>query len=809
MIVLVPLLAVYSPFLFQSKCFISSDHHLFYEPFARFIKEAVRQGRLPLWNPYVHLGMPQIALSAIPVFYLPDLLFVALPYSAALSLLQVFHQAIFGLGVAAIVLSLGWGFAAALVALVATSLSGYMFSLTANYSLISSIAWLPFALFSFRKTNLAESAQARSAWCALAASFTGLLVMAGRPELFAPAIFILLCHSAITIWSASQSRAPTFIYHAIAYAAAFLISMPVVLPAWEWSLVSVRAGGLPASEVSIWSANWYTLLTVIAAQPLGNLMTLGNPFQEMTADRSGFMPILASAYVGAPVVVLALIGIFNRENRLRIFLIAALVLGLLFSLGRHTPLLPALLSVFPSLGICRYPVKLIVIPLTALALLAASGMRWSMQQRVSLIAFKVAVVFAACLAAAGATLSTLGRIWLDSQSSRLALSGSASAQIGAMTLISGGLAILVLGLVWLRHKRRIDPGPFVFIVVGLIVLDLSMNATRFPPVAGTDEFYEKTPELASWIKEIDPPMKGRLFCLYRDPLSMPDEVQAKDALERTRNYYRYCRDLLLPNCNIDYRILEAGGYEACEPALYKRLSRRFINTYSDPEARKDNDRDLHAFAQASGSTYLATQIEIEKKKLPLLNKKYFRLEREDSGMNLRLYSAIGDSKRVFAADRWRWVEDREQSLNMVRNPDEFSYLPREVPAIEKRADGKNPESGKRKGSVETVILRDSAEHISIAVNAEHLSLVVLCDQYYPGWRAYVDAIAAPIYCANGFTRAVFVPPGAHLVEFDYQPGSLRNGLRLAIAGAAILIILILRAVFPSFWKFMKWTAGQE
>ncbi len=53
--------------------------------------------------------------------------------------------------------------------------------------------------------------------------------------------------------------------------------------------------------------------------------------------------------------------------------------------------------------------------------------------------------------------------------------------------------------------------------------------------------------------------------------------------------------------------------------------------------------------------------------------------------------------------------------------------------------------------------------------------VVLSDQFYPGWRAYVDGRESPIYRANYLFRAVPVPAGEHVVEFTYQPVSVGLG----------------------------------
>ena len=67
------------------------------------------------------------------------------------------------------------------------------------------------------------------------------------------------------------------------------------------------------------------------------------------------------------------------------------------------------------------------------------------------------------------------------------------------------------------------------------------------------------------------------------------------------------------------------------------------------------------------------------------------------------------------------------------------------------------------------------------------------DQFYPGWKVFVDGTEQPLLQANLFNRAVFVQAGEHRVVFQYCPESLITGYELAGGGflAAIILSLIL------------------
>ncbi|UCC63897.1 MAG: YfhO family protein, partial [Anaerolineae bacterium] len=65
--------------------------------------------------------------------------------------------------------------------------------------------------------------------------------------------------------------------------------------------------------------------------------------------------------------------------------------------------------------------------------------------------------------------------------------------------------------------------------------------------------------------------------------------------------------------------------------------------------------------------------------------------------------------------------------------------------------------------------------------------LVLSDTHYPGWQVDVDGQRGRLHRANLLFRAVYLPPGSHTVEFQFQPQSLR-------LGAAVSILTVLLAV---------------
>ncbi|MDP2167151.1 MAG: YfhO family protein [Thermodesulfovibrionales bacterium] len=70
--------------------------------------------------------------------------------------------------------------------------------------------------------------------------------------------------------------------------------------------------------------------------------------------------------------------------------------------------------------------------------------------------------------------------------------------------------------------------------------------------------------------------------------------------------------------------------------------------------------------------------------------------------------------------------------------------------------------------------------------------LVLSDQYYPGWRAYVDGRGTRILRVNGIMRGVIVPSGRHEVVFRYVPSNLAVSASLSLLALAVAVLLYLK-----------------
>ena len=78
------------------------------------------------------------------------------------------------------------------------------------------------------------------------------------------------------------------------------------------------------------------------------------------------------------------------------------------------------------------------------------------------------------------------------------------------------------------------------------------------------------------------------------------------------------------------------------------------------------------------------------------------------------------------------------------------------------------------------------QRVELQADLSTPGLLVLSDMMYPGWEVSVDGAPGRIYTTNLMMRGVFLPAGAHRVEFIYRPVMFLLGL-WATSAALVLV----------------------
>lgn len=88
-----------------------------------------------------------------------------------------------------------------------------------------------------------------------------------------------------------------------------------------------------------------------------------------------------------------------------------------------------------------------------------------------------------------------------------------------------------------------------------------------------------------------------------------------------------------------------------------------------------------------------------------------------------------------------------------------------------------------------------ANRITVSAAASANCLLVLGEKYYKGWYATVDGKAAPIYPVDQVLRGVYLTPGNHSVQFDFDPLPFKLGKYVTLASFAFFAGLFGREVW--------------
>ncbi len=97
----------------------------------------------------------------------------------------------------------------------------------------------------------------------------------------------------------------------------------------------------------------------------------------------------------------------------------------------------------------------------------------------------------------------------------------------------------------------------------------------------------------------------------------------------------------------------------------------------------------------------------------------------------------------------------------------------------------------QKGRGEVELIRYSAGKITLSVDTPSNNILFLSDNFFPGWKVFIDNKVNKIYRANYAFRAVPVLKGKHNVEFIYGPDSFKIGFIISLISFLSIVIYVI------------------
>ncbi len=387
--------------LFRSGYVIPWDFRYFHLSLAAILAEAVKHGQLPLWDPLTYCGRPVYANFQMQAFYPPSILAVVV-YNLLGShqlihvlqwqlLLHVFAAGVFTYHLLG---RLGVGRPAALAGAAVFELGGVLAAQVEHLGLVNATAWIPaawIAVFALKE---------RFSWrrlAALAASLA-MTILAGYPALAAVALgSCLLLGGALIAFRLATPR--LFCLIAASIGLSLGCAAVQLLPSAELrglSIAKYRSDYMGKGEYALG-----------AGLPPAALVSLISPNHYGIFDLSHYSgkwePTVLYLYCGITGLLLAIIAVFVRRDRLtRVFLIMTLA-SASWMLGRFTPIGKALLFLTPvAIRTVAYPELAAASFMLSMAVLAGLGADWVRQKiKRAAAAYAIALLAAADLILVG------------------------------------------------------------------------------------------------------------------------------------------------------------------------------------------------------------------------------------------------------------------------------------------------------------------------------------------------------------------------------------------------------------------------
>lgn len=845
---LVLTLAVCHRLLFTNLILARGDTFFYFYPYWQYRAEALRQFRLPLWNPHLFMGAPFLANIQAGIFYPPNWLLAPFDAPLAVKLAIALHvfMALAGVWVlarSALRLDPLPAFAAA----IAFGLAGHFLAKAEQINQFQALAWLPWQLallhaLSHRPSNQPAWLPHRPTLAALALTIA-LQLLAGHTQ----TTFISIV--ALGLWTLASlppRRWPVpLIWLGLAGTLAGGLTAVQLLPTAELSSLSFRSGGLTFNEAISFSFN--PLLLGRALLP--------------TISRPLFTEYIA--YLG--LTGLALLALALRAPRAlwsqpaaRAALILTLV-GLLLALGGYNPFYWLLVRYAPGFDLFRVPARWLALFALGAALLIGHALqslsaappksRYHLALPVTVSLPILALAYAAAPLTPAGELGPLGwptlldlAVWLMPLALALAL-----IYVRQPTALAALLAVeLFLASDRLPLNQLTTPDAWYSVRPAMTQL-LAAAADRTPP----DRF------LSMSALQFDPGDLPELRALW-EPQFAPDVVF--NTIVATK-----AREVLSPNLPLAWDIPSVDGYDggilptrayaeftqaftgADQPSPDGRLREYLTLTPANHLLNLTNTRWLIAdkvgdqwidniFYDLQFATALTPGDTVTVGYLPNFTATALGLVVDSSAapdtvlatVNLTFANGTTLALPLTPADaRLRW--DMLAIPTALTLTAETPFTLRGLSLIDERSAAfhtltPGPYRLAHSGDVKiyenlavwprafTVaslplttasqpqpveIVTYTPERIILRADLTTPGHLILLDPAYPGWHALVDGQPTTIETTNGLFRTVPLSAGVHDIVFQLRPASLRLGALITALAALITIIV---AVWPSATK---------
>jgi len=757
-------LVFFSEVLLQNKIFIHRDLSRFFYPLREFSVTQFLSGEIPLWDPYIHCGSPHLAELQTCVFYPLSAIYLFFSYPQGFNYFIIIH--IFLAGLFIYILMREWCYSrhASFLSATVFMFSGYIISVINLLASLASVIWLPLVIL-FYERALKKDWVKNSIITGL---FMTLMFLGGEPVILYITFFILVLMAGLRI-------KPMMLAMAVFIA----LSSFQIFPFLEF-LKHTSRNLMNFDEASMWSLPVYALSDLFFPY-----LSESDYIYKNYWTRQSWLLVY---YMGIATIVFTFISLKFDSTKRRRTIFYILVLGLVLSFGRHTPLYYFLYNFLPGFKLSRYPVKFFFIAAFSLAILSGIGMdyytrhakidcrfkkflKWTLAFGflLSLIYLVLSFNFyPVCNFLKSAVLNANSDLGSKiSNIEQLVMTGTYNIKRGL------GLFMFLSVVMFFGIKKRISLNVVLPLILLVSLADIftanknvyqNMDINEFLKPGSTIEFLQKD---------------KTLFRIFDSPATLRQNMFVPE-----RDYFEgmsALKERAVSNRGVSFGIYDAYGYGS----LYNRRQEEII--------------DIIIKSNAPGETNL----------LNLLNVKYvispkdfkadgYNIVRKSEKVNI--YENKNFLPRAFLTDKAVIIKDEKKILEKLKSKD---FEPKKEVVLEEdfsytSDDQKEPlgfardKLRRRSSDEKAVVLKYAANEIILEAETNMPRFLVLSDTWYPGWKAYVDDKPGKIYRADYILRSVHLESGKHIVRFTYDPFSFKIGAIITLGTLVCCLVFVFK-----------------
>lgn len=226
------------------------------------------------------------------------------------------------------------------------------------------------------------------------------------------------------------------------------------------------------------------------------------------------------------------------------------------------------------------------------------------------------------------------------------------------------------------------------------------------------------------------------------------------------------------------------------------VRRETTSKQATPQSRTQasSQAQTRAPSRSSGSAAAATARQAEAEAPPRPGAAELRWRRLAQLGDVALFENARTLPRVWLASEAR-VLPEEEMLGVIRTgrlPEDGVWEPRRTALVEAPLDFRGGPAEDPSSRAE--VTRREPNRVEVKTSSAAPSILVLSENHYPGWRAYVDGRAAEDLRVDYNLRGVVLAAGEHRVEFVYRPKSVLIGLLVSLLTLAALALWWARVV---------------